>query len=185
MAIDLLCSKIDSTYNSVSTCDPTNAGVETMYIINKQFVTGLTLSANVITALSMSGANTFQEIAPYVETMEADFFGTKTETGGDNFLHNVKFRMNGVNTTSIQLGYKIHKSQSVIIVKMSSGKYFFYGATSTTPHLDKGMISKKLDGKNGIKAEDPNGVEMELEYKGSKPPYEISSSIIAALVTAA
>jgi hypothetical protein len=186
MALDLLCVKVDETYSSVGGCEEDSSGVDTMWYINKQFVTGFTLTANVITAWGISGTNFMYEFTPYTETAECDWTGTINEAGNSTYLHNAKFRFKGVNTDSVQLGYKIHRGQGILVVKMNSGKYWCYGAvTAAAPHLDRGMRGKVIAGKNGIKSEDASGVEIELEAKMNKPPYEVDPTSLTGLTVAA
>lgn len=183
----LACSTINETYSSIGVCDPTNGGIETIYLSNIQNLSAYTISAgNIITSMTMTGSSKFYEILPYTETADASNTGTKSEFGGDIFNHNIKMKMNGVSTTSVQLGYKIHRARTFAIVKTLAGKYFLYGSVSSVaPMLQKGMTSVKMDVQNGVKSEDFNGIDLELSYKTSKPAYEIDSAIIAALVTAA
>lgn len=182
----LTCANIDSTFNSY-VCDNTTPGIDTIYLTNMSNLSAYTISTgNVITSITMSAGTKFLEMRPYTETADASAISTINETGNITSLHNMKFKLNSVTTDSVQLGYKIFRANSVGIVKTSAGKYFLFGSSdSTSPYLQKGMTAKKYDVLNGVKSEDFNGIDLELEAKCAKPPFEIDSTLISAIVTAA
>lgn len=181
----LNCGNINQTYNSY-VCDSTTPGIDTIYLMNIAYLSGFTISTgNVITAIVLSGSQKFYEMRPYVETAEANNVSTINEFGASTSLHNIKMNLNGVSTESVQLGYNIFKSGSAAIVKMNSGKYWLFGTVdSATPSLGKGMTAKKFDVINGVKSEDLNAVQLELEAKCNRPAYEVDSTIVTALVNA-
>lgn len=183
----LTCAIIDQTYNSY-TCDNSSPGIDTCYLINCSNVTGVTISSgNVITSITTTGSSTFYEARPYTETMDASAIGTVNANGNVTFLHNLKFKLNAVTTESRDLGFALFRANTYAIVKTTSGKYWFYGLSdATSPELQKGLTGKKSDMLNGVTTEDFSGIDLELEGKLSKFPFEVDASIVtSSLVTSA
>lgn len=182
----LYCATYNDGYNSYI-CEPSAAGTETYFASPTINVSAITLSGTIVTSIVMTGSSKFQELRPYTERAEATSIGSTNEFGSTTYLHNTKFEYVGVSDTSIQHAKKLHRASSFIIQKAASGKYFLFGANGVSnPSTQKGLVGKgNVEIVFGIKAEDFNGIRVELEAKCGQPIYEIDSSIVASLVQVA
>lgn len=162
----------------LKSCDNNTGGVVKFYIAPSEFVTGTTVSAGTVTAISMSGSSKFVEYqfnkntANYVEEAAISL-----ENGSTFFTTTVTLsipRREVVKRNSIAL-VAAGQRDLKIILKDGNGLYWFvgYANSANLTALGEGSGTAKGDGS-----------KYTLTFVAEEPDlmYEVNSSIISALI---
>ena len=162
----------------LKSCDNNTGGVVKFYIAPSEFVTGTTVSAGTVTAISMSGSSKFVEYqfnkntANYVEEAAISL-----ENGSTFFTTTVTLsipRREVVKRNSIAL-VAAGQRDLKIILKDGNGLYWYvgYANSANLTALGEGSGTAKGDGS-----------KYTLTFVAEEPDlmYEVNSSIISALI---
>lgn len=162
----------------LKTCDNNTGGVTKFYIAPTEFVSGTTVSAGTVTAISMSGSSKFVEFqfnkntANYVEEAAISL-----ENGSTFFTTTITLsipRREVAKRNSLQL-IAAGQRDLKIIMKDGNGLYWLagYANSANLTGLGEGSGTAKGDGS-----------KYSLTFIAEEPElmYEVNSSIIAALI---
>ena len=166
-------------------CKGGAGGIKRVLITEVANVTAVTVTANVITAMTLPTGKLFRE---YDLDKEMGYFKSPltADVKSDNLVYNheVGFGIKKFATTIAAEIKLLASNWLYIIVEDRNGKYRAFGIGSTLPHSN-GMNLETVSDDSGKAMLDYNGFE--LVFKSMEDTYamEVQSSIIAALLIAA
>lgn len=158
-------------------CKDAIAGVSEFYVIDKNNITATpTLTNGVITTIS-TGVNNFSVYK--VKKQTASFVQTATITdANDNYMftNDLIVKFNKLETSKRTELEQLIKGQLAIIIKLNNGSYWFMG-------YDNEVTVTTLVGNSGVAFGDANGYDVTFQDLSFKMCYEVSSSVITALIS--
>jgi hypothetical protein len=166
--------------NILKSCDNNAGGVTNIYIADSPLVTGYTESAGSLTAITMSGSAKFynyefnRNSSSYTEEMTIDL-----ANGTTFFAQTVTLVLSRREKTKRQALQKLIAGQKelFIIVKDSNGLYWAFGK-------DDGCIVTATAGGSGVAKGDANNYTITFTAEEAQSAPEVTSSIMAALISA-
>lgn len=138
-------------------------------------VTAYTLTANVITAITMAGVTKFRKYVLDKDMgMDSDDATFTSGTGAISYLHKVDFTIKGM-TTSVktELGLAL-KNVLMVMTKRRDGTYWMFGIT-------KGMDIMTVSSGTAKEATGFTGHNISLQGLEPAFAYEVDSTIVAAI----
>lgn len=142
-------------------------------------VTAITLTSNVVTAITMATGSQFRRYVLDNEMMSTSSnYAFDPKNGTYHYIHKVDFTTKGWTTTVKAEIHLLSINKLIAIVKENSGVYRIYGGY-------KGLDVLTATDENGAELNSFHGQKMALEGKETAYAYEVNSGIIAALLSPA
>ena len=160
-------------------CKDVQAGIDEWLVTEYANVTGITVTANIVTAITMAPLSQFRQYILDKERGEFnyDLTGNK-ETGVNTYLHRVSFTTNKLTTGVTFEADLVAKNFTLQIVKGNDGKYRLFGRV-------KGMEAVSITNASAKELAGFNGNVWTFESIQNAPALEVNSGIIAALLAPA
>lgn len=160
----------------VRDCAPSMGGIVEALIANKENVTDITVSSDMITAVTMASSAKFKRYAFARNTGSLTSNYTIDPATGVRFVTSDLILMfNRMETQKRVEISALAQNDLVIIVKDANGKYWLLG-------YDEPVNATAGDGLTGTARGDRNGYSITLQDNSLEMPYEVDADIIDALV---
>lgn len=157
-------------------CSTSMGGIIEAYLINYDDVTSKTLSSGVITAISLAATKYFlrynfrRGTGSMTSTLNVDPANGVNYVGTDLVLQFTKMET----TKRVEMA-ALAVNELAVIVKDANGKYWYLG-------YDEPVSASAGDGQTGTARGDGNRYSITLHDDATTWPYEVDSTIIAALL---
>lgn len=151
-------------------------GIIEVLFANKEDVQGVTLTEDMVSAISMSSGMKFTkfQFARNTGSMSSNY--TVDQTTGVRFVTtDLVLVFNRMETSKRVAINALMQNDLVAIVKDANGKYWYLG-------YDEALNATAGDGLTGTARADRNGYSVTLQDNSHEMPYEVDADIIAALV---
>lgn len=160
-------------------CKDQAAGIDELLVIEYDKVTAITIASNIVTVITRTTGSLFRRYILDKERGEFsyDMTGNK-ENGINTYLHKIAFTTNGLTTSQTFELDRVGKNFTLMIAKGNDGVYRLFGK-------DKGMEATSITNSSGKELAGFHGNVASFESIQKLPAYEVDSTIIAALLTAA
>lgn len=167
------------TLNGITNdCAPSMGGISEVYIANHSDVTGVTVTDNQISAITMASSAKFKKYAFPRNTGSLSSNYTIDETTGANFVaSDLVLQFNRMETAKRIEIVALAQGELALIVKDANGKYWYLGK-------DAPVKATAGDGLTGTARADRNGYSVTLQDNSLELPFEVQASIISDLVSA-
>ena len=157
-------------------CLPSMGGILEVMFANKEDVKEVTLTEDMLTAITMAESKKFVkfQFARNTGSMSSNY--TIDPTTGVKFVTTVLVLVFNRMETSKRVAIKaLMQNDLVAIVKDANGKYWYLG-------YDEPLNATAGDGLTGTARADRNGYSATLQDNSREMPYEVNPDIVAALV---
>lgn len=159
-------------------CSGSIGGILEVYIANFDDVTAVTVSGDMITAISLASSKYFNKYLFSRNTGNLTSTATIDKANGVNFItSSLLLQFNRMETTKRVEMTALSLNDLVVIVKDANGKYWYLGK-------DNPVAASAQDGQTGTAVADANRYQITLEDVSYELPYEVDSSIISGLFPA-
>lgn len=157
-------------------CSPNMGGIVEALIANFDDVTAATVTDNIISAISMATSAKFKRYNFAKNTGNLTSNYTIDAASGVKYVaSDLLLQFNRMETTKRVEISALALGDLVVIVKDSNGKYWYLGK-------DEPVNASAGDGQTGTAKSDANRYTITLHDESAEMPYEVDSSIIAALI---
>ena len=151
-------------------------GIVEALIANKESVTGITASSDMISEITMASSAKFKRYAFPRNTGSLTSNYTIDQTTGVRYVaSDLVLIFNRMETAKRVEISALAQNDLVIIVKDANGKYWLLGK-------DEPVNATAGDGLTGTERADRNGYSITLQDNSLEMPYEVDPSIIDALI---
>ena len=151
------------------------AGVASWYITPSSNITGSTLTANVVTAITKTVA--FKTIAQEIEQGNWTYTGTGAAANGSHaYDWQCLIKMVGLNTLDQEELLLILKNKCVLIAVMQNGDAWMLGREFGSTSIDTAFNS-------GTALGDFIGTDLTIKGRATMPAKKVDTSILAGLLT--
>lgn len=160
----------------VRDCSPSMGGIIEVLIANYSDVTGVTVTDNKISAITMASSAKFKkyEFARNTGSLTSNY--TIDQTSGVRFVaSDLVLMFNRMDTQKRIEISALAQNDLYIIVKDANGKYWFLGK-------DEPVNATAGDGLTGTARADRNGYSITLQDNSHEMPYEVVDTIIEDLL---
>lgn len=156
-------------------CEPSMGGILEVLLANREDVTAVTLSSNVITAITMATSAKFKSYHFNKETgsLASNYVIDKT-TGVRYVQSDLVMIFNRMQTAKRVEVTALAQNDLVAIVKDANGVWWYLG-------YDDAVTASAGDGLTGTARGDRNGYSVTLQDTSHEMPYEVDEDIIDAL----
>lgn len=157
-------------------CSPSMGGIVEVLLANKEDVQEVTLSDDMVDAITMANTKKFVkfQFARNTGSMSSNY--TIDQTTGVKFVTtDLMLVFNRMETSKRVAINALMQNELVAIVKDANGKYWFLG-------YDEPLTAIAGDGLTGTARADRNGYSATLQDNSHEMPYEVNPEIVAALV---
>ena len=174
-----------TTSISANACKGGAGGIKRVLVKEFANVTGFTLTANVITAITVATGKQFRE---YVLAQEMGY--AKSPLAVDNktdnmiYNHEVGFGIKKFATTTASEIKLLAQNWLIMIVQTRNDKYRVYGLGSSLANSN-GLNLESATDDTGKAMTDFNGFELVFKSMEDNWAFEVQSSIISALLSPA
>lgn len=160
-------------------CKDQASGIDEDLITEYANVTAITVTANIVTSITMATGSQFRQYILDKERGEFsyDLTGNK-ETGINTYLHRIMYTTNGLSTSQTFEMDAVAKNWTIHIVKGNDGKYRLFGRV-------KGMEVVTGTNSSAKELSGFHGNVMTYESVQNAPALEVDSAIITALLSPA
>lgn len=157
-------------------CAANMGGIKRVLIANAADVTAITVSSDVITAITMAASKKFYEFyfRPNTSNM-ASTWQVNNENGTNYVQTLVQMVFNRMDTTKRVSIMAIAQAECVAIVEDMNGVFWYLG-------YDYPLLINAGEAASGTARSDRNGYSITLEDNSKALPMEVSDSIIASLL---
>ena len=160
----------------VRDCTPSMGGIIEALIANRDSVSGVTVSDDKITAITMAQSAKFKRYAFARNTGSLSSNYTIDQTTGVRFVaSDLVLMFNRMETAKRVEISALAQNDLVVIVKDANGKYWYLG-------YDEPVNATAGDGLTGTARADRNGYSITLQDNSHELPYEVDATIVDALV---
>lgn len=157
-------------------CSPSQGGISEVYFANREDVTEVTVSEDMVTAIKLGDTKKFVKFQFPKNTGSMSSNYTIDPTTGVRFVAtDLLLVFNRMDTTKRVAINALAQNDLVAIVKDANGKYWYLGK-------DEAVTATTGDGLTGTARTDRNGYSITLQDNSPEMPYEVDPTIIAALV---
>lgn len=157
-------------------CEPSIGGIKVAYIANFDDVTAVTVSSEVISAITMQSSAKFKKYefrrgtSNFVSTLNVD------PATGTNFVStDITFIFSRMETAKRVEMAALAQGDLAIIVEDMNGKFWFFGK-------DEAVSASAGSGETGTARTDANQYSVTLQDNAKTFPYEVDADIIAGLI---
>jgi len=176
-----ICSALNGAI--AKSCDTNTGGIRKMYIADFDNVTGITTSGTPakISAITMAAGTKFYEFefnrntSSYEEAVTVNL-----ENGSTFFNQTVRLELARRESAKRDAIEKLvaGQKQLMVIVLDSNGLYWLFGQV-------EGAYATEITGGSGVAKTDKNGYSISMTAEEPAQAYEVDSTIISAIITAA
>ena len=160
----------------VRDCAPSMGGIVEALIANKENVTGITISSDMVSAITMASSAKFKRYAFARNTGSLTSNYTIDPATGVRFVtSDLVLQFNRMETAKRVEISALAQNDLVVIVKDANGTYWLLGK-------DEPVNATAGDGLTGTARADRNGYSITLQDNSLEMPYEVDEDIIDALV---
>lgn len=160
----------------VRDCAPSMGGIVEALIINKESVTDITISTEMVTAITLASSAKFKKYSFTRNTGSlSSNYTIDPATGARFVVSDLVLVFNRMETAKRVEISALAQNDLVIIVKDANGKYWLLGK-------DEAVNATAGDGLTGTARTDRNGYSITLRDTSLEMPYEVDEDIISALV---
>lgn len=160
-------------------CTPSMGGVRRVLLINWAEVTGVTLTQNVVSAITKETGKAFKEYRFRPNTAYANAERQVSAENGTNYVNESLYMQFSKQDTAKRLEMEaIGRTETMGVVEDANGKFFLYGK-------DFPLAATAGTAPTGTAAADFNGYSVTLGAQSAELPYEVDATIIAGLLVAA
>jgi hypothetical protein len=164
-------------------CDTNTGGIKKMYIADFGNVTAITTSGTPakISAITMAAATKFYDFAFNRNTSSfEEVVNVNLENGSTFFGQTVSLELARRETAKRDAIEKLvaGQKQLMVIVLDSNGIYWLFGKA-------EGAYATEITGGSGVAKADKNGYSIKLTAEEPAQAFEVDSTIISAIITAA
>ena len=171
---DMACNQTLS--GLVRDCSPSMGGIVEALIANKEDVTEISASSDMISSITMASSAKFKRYAFARNTGSLTSNYTIDQTTGVRYVaSDLVLVFNRMETAKRVEISALAQNDLVIIVKDANGKYWLLGK-------DEPVNATAGDGLTGTARADRNGYSITLQDNSLEMPYEVDPSIIDALI---
>ena len=157
-------------------CSSNMGGIKRVLIANAADVTAITLSSDVITAITMAASKKFYEFYFRPNTSSMTSTWQVNNENGTNYVQTlVQMIFNRLDTTKRASIMALAQADLVAIVEDMNGVFWYLG-------YDYPLLINAGDATSGTARSDRNGYSITLEDNSIALPYEVDDSIIAGLL---
>lgn len=157
-------------------CAASMGGIVEVYIANHADVTGITLTDNKVSAITLDTGKKFKKYAFPRNTGSLSSNYTIDETTGARFVaSDLVLQFNKMDTTKRIEIVALAQGELAIIVKDANGTFWYLGK-------DAPVKATAGDGLSGTARADRNGYSITLQDNSLELPFEVLGSIIDNLV---
>jgi hypothetical protein len=165
------------TQGFVLDCRDSKGGIKEFHIIELSNLSGVTVAAGILTALTKATGKRFWKYSQVKQTSETDEAITANEENGSLFIkQTVKITLNKMQATVRNEIMLLAKNQLVIIAVDQNGLAWVYGLTN-------GLLMGNSQIKSGKALGDRNGYELVFEGFEPEAAYSVDPTVVAALET--
>jgi hypothetical protein len=157
-------------------CEGSVGGIAQVLLANFDDVTGVTVSDDIITAISMANSAKFKkyDFRPNTGSMTSTM-QRNLENGSLYWQTDLVLAFSKMETVKRIEINAMAINDMVAIVKDMNGKYWYLGK-------DEPIIATAGDGQTGTARADRNGYGITLQDNSRQTPFEVDESIIDALI---
>lgn len=160
----------------VRDCNPSMGGIVEALIANSIDVTGVTITDNEVSAITMAQSAKFKRYAFARNTGSLSSNYTIDQATGVRYVaSDLVLQFNRMETAKRVEISALAQNDLVVIVKDANGKYWYLG-------YDEPVNATAGDGLTGTARADRNGYSITLQDNSHEMPYEVDPDIIDALV---
>ena len=160
----------------VRDCSPSMGGIVEALIANKDSVTGISLSSDMVSQITMASSDKFKRYAfPRNTGSLTSNYTIDQATGVRYVVSDLVLMFNRMETAKRIEISALAQNDLVVIVKDANGKYWLLGK-------DEPVNATAGDGITGTARADRNGYSITLQDNSLEMPYEVDPSIIDALI---
>lgn len=160
----------------VRDCSPSMGGIVEALIANKDSVTGISLSSDMVSQITMASSDKFKRYAfPRNTGSLTSNYTIDQATGVRYVVSDLVLMFNRMETAKRIEISALAQNDLVVIVKDANGKYWLLGK-------DEPVNATAGDGITGTARADRNGYSITLQDNSLEMPYEVDPSIINALI---
>lgn len=157
-------------------CSSNMGGIKRVMIANKDDVTAMTISSDIITAITMASSKKFYEFYFRQNTSSMTSTWQVNNENGTTYVQTLLAMVfNRMDTTKRASIMALALAEVVAIVEDNNGTFWFLG-------YDEPLVLNAGDGPTGTARTDRNGYSITLEDNSKALPYEVDDSIIAGLL---
>lgn len=160
----------------VRDCAPSMGGIVEVYIANSVDVTGVTISDNKVSAITMASSAKFKKYAFARNTGSLSSNYTIDQATGVRYVSSdLVLQFNRMDTQKRVEISALAQNDLMIIVKTANGNFFLLGK-------DEPVNATAGDGLTGTARADRNGYSITLQDNSLEMPYEVDEDIIDDIV---
>ena len=157
-------------------CSPSMGGIVEALIANKDDITAISVSSDMITAITMASSAKFKRYAFARNTGSLTSNYTIDQATGVRYVaSDLVLQFNRMDTQKRVEISALAQNDLCIICKDANGKYWFLG-------YDEPVNATAGDGLTGTARGDRNGYSITLQDNSHEMPYEVDADIVDALV---
>jgi hypothetical protein len=158
-------------------CRDSAGGIKSVYFIEFDNVTGVTESAGTATAIAKANGGIFYKYNLQRATASwEEAYNDSAENGTSFNVQTLNIILNKMQAATSQEIKRLAQNKLLAVVEDKNSKYWLLGK-------ENGLERNGGRGGSGVAAGDRNGYELTFTTDNIAPALEVSSSIIAALVT--
>lgn len=159
-------------------CRSNFGGVKEVYIMEFENATAITVTANVVTAITKVATKLFRKYNLVAHTAEADEAGSLSrEAGTQSNKQSVKFPINKMTTSIRNEILLLAQNRLLIVIVDENGTGWLYG-------YEYGMMLATWAAKTGKVLSDRNGYELAFESDEKNLALEVDATTITSLTVA-
>lgn len=160
----------------VRDCAANVGGIKAVYIANKDDVSGVTLTSDVITAISMEGGAKFKGY--YFKRGQASMTSTPAfndagDYAGEDTVLSLSFMRQDA-TKRLEMA-ALSVGELAVIVLDNNGNYWYLG-------YDNPVLRTGGDSASGAAATDTNAYGLELTDRANQLPYSIAATAVESVI---
>ena len=165
------------TQNYTLGCRDTAGGIKTLYLIEFDNVSGITESAGTASAISKANNGRFWRYDLTLNTGEwNEEYNDSRENGTSFHKQNLDFVLNKMQASWSQEIKLLAQNRIIAVVADFGSKYWLLGQ-------ENGLMREGGKGGSGKAKGDRNGYELKFTSEQVNPALEVTSGIIAGLIT--
>lgn len=157
-------------------CSASMGGIVEVYIANHADVDEVTVTTDMISAITMVSTAKFHRYSFARNTGSLSSNYTFDPANGTRFVTTDLVLVFGKMETAKRIEISaLAQAELAIIAKDANGKYWYLG-------YDEGVLASAGDGLTGTARSDRNGYSITLQDNSLEMPYEVDGSIVDALI---
>lgn len=157
-------------------CSPNMGGIVEVYLANQEDISGVTISDGIISTITMVTSKKFKKYQFSRNSGSMSSTYTIDNAAGTKFVStDLVLQFNRMDTAKRVEISALAINDLVAIVKDANGKFWYLG-------YDNAVNASAGDGQTGTAMGDANRYTITLQDNSHEMPYEVTASIVDALV---